>query len=270
MNPYLNFVQGIQAGVAEARSLTVSGRTEPVLSEQRVLLFSPHPDDECIFGTLPLRLMREAGMQIINIPVTFGSNPARQADRARELAAACGYLGWQVHREKSDFSAMELAEVVGTLQRFQPVVLFMPHAKDWNSRHISTHFLVEDALKQMGPSFTCTVVETEFWGAMDDPNLMVEADAVVCADLVAATSLHTGEVARNPYHLLLPAWMQDNVRRGGELVGGQGQAAPDFSFATLYRLRRWRNGAYQSVLTQGLLLPRGAAALNEAYPWKSL
>jgi hypothetical protein len=36
--------------------------------------------------------------------------------------------------------------------------------------------------------------------------------------------------------------MQDNVRRGSELVGGQGEAAPDFSFATLYRLSRWENG----------------------------
>lgn len=33
--------------------------------------------------------------------------------------------------------------------------------------------------------------------------------------------------------------MTDNVRRGGELVGGQGGVAPDFTFATLYRLRRW-------------------------------
>ena len=56
---------------------------------------------------------------------------------------------------------------------------------------------------------------------------------------------------RNPYHLSLPAWMVDNVRRGGELVGGQGGAAPDFTFATLYRLRRWRGGQLESVLTGG-------------------
>ena len=60
--------------------------------------------------------------------------------------------------------------------------------------------------------------------------------------MMAALSFHVGEVQRNPYHLLVPAWMQDNVRRGGELVGGQGGAAPDFTFATLYRLRRWDRG----------------------------
>jgi hypothetical protein len=35
------------------------------------------------------------------------------------------------------------------------------------------------------------------------------------------------------------------------LVGGQGAAAPDFLFGTLYRLRRWRNGTLEPVLTAG-------------------
>ena len=66
---------------------------------------------------------------------------------------------------------------------------------------------------------------------------------------------HVGEVTRNPFHLFLPAWMQDNVRRGSELVGGQGEAAPDWTFATLYRLRRWRGGAIEEVLRKGRVLP---------------
>ena len=61
MNPYLEFVEGVRAGVETARGTTVSGKTEPIESAAKVLLFSPHPDDECIFGLLPLRLMREAG-----------------------------------------------------------------------------------------------------------------------------------------------------------------------------------------------------------------
>ena len=79
----------------------------------------------------------------------------------------------------------------------------------------------------------------EFWGAMTSPNLMVEVSAPDLADLITALTFHVGEVRRNPYHLTLPAWMVDNVRRGGEVVGGQGGAAPDFTFATLYRQRRW-------------------------------
>jgi len=122
-------------------------------------------------------------------------------------------------------------------------------------------------LEQMGAGFSCTVVETEFWGAMDAPNLMVEADAQTVADLVAATSLHAGEVARNPYHLSMPAWMQDNVRRGGELVGGQGGAVPDFAFATLYRLRKWKNGKFVKTLEIGKTVSM-ETDLKEILKWK--
>jgi LmbE family N-acetylglucosaminyl deacetylase len=265
MNPYLEFVEGIEAGVKAARDIRVSTKTGRVESGSNVLLFSPHPDDECITGALPLRLMREAGKQIINIPVTYGSNVDRQAGRAQELENACGYLGWNIFHEGPGYESLEAADVVSILERFKPEIIFMPHSRDWNSRHIATHFLVMEALGQMESSFSCSVVETEFWGAMDDPNLMVEADAATVAELVAATSLHVEEVARNPYHLLLPAWMQDNVRRGGELVGGQGGAVPDFSFSTLYRLRKWQGGTLVSILEEGSILPMGAVHLKEVF-----
>jgi hypothetical protein len=48
--------------------------------------------------------------------------------------------------------------------------------------------------------------------------------------------------------------MQENVRRGSELVGGQGEAAPDWTFATLYRLRQWKNGAFVESLQKRRLL----------------
>lgn len=265
MNPYLEFVESIQAGIKAARTTTVSGKTESVPAGSRVLLFSPHPDDECITGLLPLRLMREADRQIINIPITFGSNPKRQAGRAEELARACAYLGWDIFQGQENFQPLEVHDVVRILEKFQPEIIFVPHCSDWNSRHIFTHHLVVAALEKMPSGFSCMMVETEFWGAMSDPNLMVEADAKLVADLVAATSLHAGEVVRNPYHLSLPAWMQDNVRRGGELVGGQGSAAPDFSFATLYRLCKWDNGGFVQCLEKGMSVPVGADKLKEIF-----
>ncbi|MEP4076587.1 PIG-L deacetylase family protein [Haloferula sp.] len=265
MNPYLKFVQDLEAGVDAAKALTVSGKHPRIESPSKVLLFSPHPDDECIIGLLPLRLMRELSKQIINVPVTFGSNPERQVGRARELSDACNYLGWDIHQGAEDFRALEVEDAVGILEEVRPEIIFMPHDADWNSRHISTHHLVVEALGRMPGDFGCTVVETEFWGAMDDPNLMIEGDAGLVADLVAATSLHVEEVARNPYHLSLPSWMQDNVRRGSELVGGQGGEAPGFSFATLYRLRKWQGGDWAKVLDQGTLVPVGADNLKTLF-----
>ena len=112
-----------------------------------------------------------------------------------------------------------------------------------------------DALTRQPADFSCHVVETEFWGAMATPNLMVESSVTDLADMMTALSFHVGEVQRNPYHLLVPAWMQDNVRRGGELVGGQGGAAPDFVFCTLYRLRQWSDGQLRSMYVGGRTLP---------------
>lgn len=265
MNPYLEFVENVQAGVASAKGLVVSGKKETVESDSKVVLFSPHPDDECIIGLLPLRLMRELGKQIINVPVTFGSNVSRQAGRAKELENACAYLGWDILNVTDDFRNLVVADLVAILEHVQPETIVMPHSKDWNARHISTHFLVVEALGKMPADFSCTVVETEFWGAMADPNLMVEADADLVAELVAATSLHVEEVARNPYHLLLPAWMQDNVRRGGELVGGAGAAVPEFSFATNYRLRKWQHNGFVQCLEKGTVVPMGAHNLKELF-----
>ena len=47
----------------------------------------------------------------------------------------------------------------------------------------------------------------------------------------------------------------DNVRRGGELVCGQGQAPPDFAFAVCHRLRRWSDGRAVRFFDGGKTLP---------------
>ena len=59
------------------------------------VILSPHPDDECIVGALPLRLLREGGWRVVNVAVTHGSNPARQLARAVELKNACQALGFE-------------------------------------------------------------------------------------------------------------------------------------------------------------------------------
>lgn len=48
--------------------------------------------------------------------------------------------------------------------------------------------------------------------------------------------------------------MMDNVRRGAELVGGQGGAAPAFLFAQLFRLRHWTGSQIESCFAGGRYL----------------
>jgi LmbE family N-acetylglucosaminyl deacetylase len=247
-----------------------------------VFIFSPHPDDECIIGGLALRLLREKRMHVLNVAVTQGSRKDRQAARWEELRQACDFLGFDLlaagpcgleginlktRSGRPDLWAASVEIISSLLRKHRPAILLVPHAADWNSTHIGTHHLVTDALRTL-PGYEPLVVETEFWGAMASPNLMVEISPRELADLVAALSFHTGEVQRNPYHLRLPAWMQDNVRRGGELVGGQGQAAPECDFATLYRLRRWSHGTLADVPAQGTFVPAGPDELKKVFTWR--
>ncbi|HWD92705.1 MAG TPA: PIG-L family deacetylase [Verrucomicrobiae bacterium] len=271
MNPYRDFVSSFARLVAGGKSLPLGqiapeSISKPAADAPRALIFSPHPDDECIIGGLALRLMREAKMRVINVAVTQGSNKERQAGRLQELKNACNWIGFELEQtgpnglekinaktrsSEPEHWAAAVKVIATSLAKHQPRAIFVPHELDWNSAHIGTHFLVVDALKSLPASFQTVVIETEFWGQMPTPNLMVESSAEDVADLLAALSFHVEEVRRNPYHLRMPAWLMDNVRRGAELVGGQGGAAPDFMFATLYRARRWTNGGFEKLYSGG-------------------
>jgi LmbE family N-acetylglucosaminyl deacetylase len=247
------------------------------------MIFSPHPDDECIIGGLALRLRREQHMNVFNVAVTLGSDPDRQAERWTELTHACAFLGFGLlatcprgltginpatRANQPAAWAASVQIIANLLAEHQPTLLFTPHAADWNRTHLGTHHLVLDALPRLD-GYRPVVIETEFWGAMPNPNLLVEITPHDLADLVAALSFHAGEVQRNPYHLRLPAWMQDNVRRGGEVVGGQGTRAPAMSFATLYRASRWTGDRLTPLYATGTILP-ATSLLPVATEWLQL
>ena len=281
MNPYMNLVAGFARLVVDGRSIPLGGfpplpRPKIAPDAPKAIFFAPHPDDECIQGGLALRLLREAAWNVINAPVTLGRLPERKAGRLQELKGACDYLGFRLAplaphgldninpaaRTKDPAAwSQKVGAAVKILAAHRPRAIFFPHELDWNGTHIGVHHLVMDALKSV-PDLNCYLVETEFWGQMQTPNLLVEYTAEQVAELMAATSFHAGEVQRNPYHLLLPAWMQDNVRRGSELVGGQGQAAAKFMFGQVYRLRRWNGSQIEDCFSSGSFLPASANAAS--------
>lgn len=262
MNPSQKFVTGHARLLASGKRLLagkISGLSLPNISSSapKVLLFSPHPDDDCIVGGLALRLLREAKWNVINVAVTLGSRRERRKARRRELQNACASLGFELivpgklglerinpeSRRRNHAHWRAAVKVIARiLAEHQPRAIFIPHEDDCHETHVGTHFLVLDALKTLPRDFKCHVVETEFWGQMTEPNVLAEISPKELADLIMALACHVGEVRRNAYHARLPAWMMDNVRRGAELVGGQGGAAPDFTFATIYRLSTWRAG----------------------------
>jgi len=276
MNPYHKYVSEYVRLLKEGRTYPLGNfkaapRPEIAPDAPTALFFAPHPDDECIVGGMAVRLAREARMKVINVAVTQGSKKERQAARLLELQAACDYMAFGLittgpgglekinpgtrQKEPAHWAA-SVKVILEILEKNRPRVVLFPHEHDWNSTHIGTHFLVMDALQQMPADYDCYLVETEVWGQMTTPNLMVELSERDVADMSTATTFHVGEVRRNPYHLLLPAWLMDNVRRGSELVGGQGGVAPDFTFAALYRLRRWSRGKVEQMFDGGKQISR--------------
>lgn len=274
MNPYRELVAENSRLVGQGRGLPLGEAIGAVGRSFRsdgpsVLIFSPHPDDECIVGGLPIRLQRERGWRVVNVAVTQGSRPDRQGQRLEELKAACRFLDFGLETigerglEKVSLVAREadpagwmvkVRAIESVLRKFAPSAILFPHSSDWNATHIGVHFLVMDALRAIGSELNTTLVETEFWGQNYSANLLVEITESILTDMITALTFHVGEVRRNPYHLTLPAWMINNVRLGGETVGGQGAAPPDFAFGTVYRVRRWENGSVSDAFSKGRVL----------------
>ncbi|MBT3666927.1 MAG: PIG-L family deacetylase [Opitutae bacterium] len=273
-NPYFSYTESFKKITESGKNLPY-GNFEPLPKVQPkndapiALIMSPHPDDECIIGGLPLRLMRETGFRIVNVAITLGSNLDRRKERLRELHRACEWIGFEL-QEMGDSGLEKVtvdfrqthprnwAEMVNKLQKviekWNPTAIFFPNSHDWNKTHLGVHMLTLDALNETNDLFPF-LIETEYWGQMPKPNLLVESTTQEVADLLAALSHHEGELKRNPFHLRMPAWMQDNVRRGAEVVGGQGGEAPEFDFASLYRVTRWKEGKMLPAWQGGKMLP---------------
>src|SRR5262245_21912144 len=101
MNPYHGFVSQFVGLLEQGKTFPLGGfkpaqRPAHAPDAPKALFFAPHPDDECIVGGLALRLLRELRMDVSNVAVTQGSNKQRQAERLRELQAACEYIGFKL------------------------------------------------------------------------------------------------------------------------------------------------------------------------------
>ncbi len=262
MNTYKDFVENYAMLMKEGKSIPYGSisplnKTETSDASPKVLIFSPHPDDESIIAALPLRLRHEMNLCVINVPVTYGSNKERLKERQQELMHACNYLGFSILQIQEDGlqnvkKSVKLEQptvwnsivkkTASIINDKQPHIIFTPHDKEFNATHAGTHELVIDSLSKQMVDFNCYVIEWEYWTPLEHPNLLLEVSREQMVALITAMSFHVGEVKRNPQHVNLPAWMQDNVRRGSELIGAQGGKAPDFEFASIYQIRKWEKG----------------------------
>jgi LmbE family N-acetylglucosaminyl deacetylase len=208
-----------------------------------VMILSPHPDDESIVGSLALRLQKENNAHIVNVAVTLGSKKDRQKARLTELEAACSFLEMELVVLDEDWTKKR-KELKSLIQKYQPQIILAPHVKDHHPTHIKTGQLLT---KVVDTKSNFLVAWTEFWGQLEKPNTLVEVPEEILAIQMEALAKHVGEVERNPYHLRLPAWMMDNVRRGSEVVSGKGTMAPTCPYGVLYQLQTVKKGKFKDL-----------------------
>lgn len=274
MRSYYEFVKKSAETIDRARQIEPGNFPFPPRRDHHpdsptVLIFSPHPDDECINGGLALRLLREWDCRVVNIPVTLGSDVARRSARFEELENACRYLGFEIdlqsaggfenispseHSNKTANWKSAVRRTVELIEQYDPKIVMFPHKFDRHPTHCGTNLLVTEALRTTKKDIDCFTVENEFWQAMNRPNCLIELSEEIVGDLITALSFHKGEIARNPYHLTLPSWMIDNVRRGSEVVGDAGSESQNFKFGILNRLSRCSEGEFKSIIRTGTFI----------------
>lgn len=200
---------------------------------EKVLIVSPHPDDEILQSSLALRLQAENKMKIINVAVTLGSKLDQKNRRARELARAIKFLKFKNHTLSESWSEKkrELAQII---KKEKPALIIAPHALDQHLTHQKTSELVSDCIQR----FSGTIAWSEFWSAQKTPNLLVEVPFEIFQKQYKALEFHRGEIERNPYHLRLQSWLIDNVRRGSEIINHSGAKSAPMVMGQLYKLSK--------------------------------
>ena len=198
---------------------------------RRILLIAPHPDDECLMAGLPLRAKEEVGASVGVIAYSYGSDPKRQEARKKELRESLQVLGFQevLRHDGTDLSD----EILG----FGADAIVIPNRRDSHPTHIlcseESWHAARSAVARSGKPIL--VFETEYWGPMENPNLLIPLSSAVVKKMGLALMCHQGEIARNPYHLSLPAFLMDQQRRGSEAVSGFGRKPVSSIFAQIYR-----------------------------------
>jgi len=227
--------------------------------EINILLLAPHPDDECLMAPAPLRLKLENQARVTAVAITLGSNKARQEERKNEFEDSCAVLGFtpKVLSENWEAKLDELIEMVET-ENINFIVC--PHLRDHHPAHIKTGELTLKLIERT--KFNGALLMSEFWGELEEPNLLIEVTSDVFTLQFNALEKHVGEIKRNPYHLRLASHLVNSVRRGAERVAVLGSVAPDFAFASLYQGYKVSNGETKKLDPQILYFTSDLSSIS--------
>lgn len=204
-----------------------------LLPYQKVLIVSPHPDDEILQSALAIRLQQENGLQVINAAVTLGSDKSQRARRLKELNGALKFLKFKSYILPESWGQKK-NELIKIIKNEKPALIIAPHALDQHLTHQRTSTLVKESTS----GFRGHIAWSEFWSPQQNPNLMIEVPLRIYVKQYKALEFHKGEIERNPYHLRLQSWLIDNVRRGSEIIQRPGSTSLCMTMGQIYHFKK--------------------------------
>lgn len=211
------------------------------MTKKKIIILSPHPDDECLNGLIPLRLNH---YQTHNFAMSLGSNTERQKQRKAELENACKYVNFKLHT--CDFNQ----NTIDQINQIKPDLIICPHDKDRHPTHEKVAKFLIDNCHQLSD---CIVFFTEYWFPQKDPNLLLEASEEQITTLIEALKCHEGEILRSPYHETFRAWLMDNCRRGFEYLQGYGKNNYSFQYGNLFKIQLLRDRKLKDIKGKHIL-----------------
>lgn len=174
----------------------------------KVLVFSPHPDDESIGlgGTIRLHVL--AGDTVFVDFITSGETaPDCNADlREREALEAKHILGYQIH----SFYKIPDGQIKGTDKLFslietsldrEPDIIYIPYIDDSHRDHQMTHVVVMEAIrkrKEDGRKYPRHIAAYEVWTPLKKFTKTVQINEVV-QDKLSAVRAHASQDTRNGF-----------------------------------------------------------------------
>ncbi len=155
------------------------------LQEKRVLVLSPHPDDDIVGCGGSLHILHQRGAEITVAYMTDGrkGNPEYSEDdlvfrRKEEAKKAADIIGVDrlifLSNRDSELSshAKSVEELFKVIREVRPEAVFLPFMLDNHPDHVATNELFVRASKDYTASMTCYAYE--IWTPLPVPNCIID------------------------------------------------------------------------------------------------
>lgn len=219
------------------------------LKDKRILVVSPHPDDDaiCSGGLIMLAKKEKAEVYVLYMAIgdsrQFMNGKTRAVDRVNEAKQAAKYGGYEfmiITEESTKLDTFPQKTLIQAIEdinrRFKPDIVIMPNRTSFNQDHRACATATITAFRPMPsdllpqPKLILEMEEPYTWGTEDfTPNFFIDITTVM-DEKIELYNFHTSQVPQG-LHNTSPRSVYNLVR----LAGLRGSAIST-KYAEGYRL----------------------------------